>query len=132
MKLRIRDNSLRLRLTQGEVAQLRDEGLVAAKTGFPGGRDFGYIVESSPARVRPGAEFENGKIRVRLPEAVVREWADSDAVTISDELLLDGGDRLVLLVEKDFACLAPRAGEDESDMFPHPEAGRGHGAGDGC
>jgi hypothetical protein len=34
---------------------------------------------------------------------------------------------LKILVEKDFACLAPREGEDESDMFPHPKA-----ATDGC
>ncbi|MDX1499975.1 MAG: hypothetical protein R3176_08765 [Woeseiaceae bacterium] len=132
MKLRIRDNTLRLRLTQGEVAQLRDEGRVAAKTVFPGGREFGYVIESSPARVRPGADFENGTVRVRLPEAAVRDWADSDMVTIRDELALDEGGGLVLLVEKDFACLAPRPGEDESDMFPHPEAGRGHGPGDAC
>ena len=26
-----------------------------------------------------------------------------------------------ILVEKDFQCLAPREGEDESDMFPHPD-----------
>jgi hypothetical protein len=29
---------------------------------------------------------------------------------------------LNILVEKDFACLAPRAGEDERDMYPHPNA----------
>jgi hypothetical protein len=32
---------------------------------------------------------------------------------------------LGILVEKDFACLAPREGEDESDMYPHPEAKQG-------
>ena len=37
----------------------------------------------------------------------------------------DNGDVLSILVEKDFACLAPREGEDESDMFPHPGAEQG-------
>ncbi len=39
------------------------------------------------------------------------------------EQLLDDGSMLDILVEKDFACLTKREGEDESDMYPHPEAG---------
>ena len=39
------------------------------------------------------------------------------------ELALEDGDSLKILVEKDFACLVAREGEDESDMFPHPAAG---------
>ncbi len=37
---------------------------------------------------------------------------------------VDDGDSLKILVEKDFACLAPREGEDESDMYPHPLEGQ--------
>ena len=37
---------------------------------------------------------------------------------------LDDGDLLKILVEKDFACLAPREGEDETDMYPHPQEGQ--------
>ncbi len=122
MKLRIRDNSLRLRLTRGEVDLLRDEGIIAARTEFPGGRHFEYVVESSPASVKPGAFLSASVITVRLPEAVVRAWANSEQVSISDEMLLDDGEKLGILVEKDFACLAPREGEDESDMFPNPLA----------
>ena len=123
MKLRIRDNSVRLRLTRGEVATLRDTGVVTGRTTFPGGRHFGYSVESSPASVKPGAYFSESVITVRLPESVVRAWAGSEQVSICDDQLLDDGDRLSILVEKDFACLAPRDGEDESDMYPNPASG---------
>ena len=123
MKLRIRDNSIRLRLERGEVDRLRDTGVVAAKTGFPGGREFGYVVESSPASVTLGAELSEGTVTVRLPESTVLAWADSEQVSIVGEQQLAAGDTLAILVEKDFACLAPREGEDESDMFPHPDAG---------
>ena len=119
MKLRIRDNSVRLRLTRGEVDQLRDTGLVNARTEFPGGRDFQYIVESSPASVKPGAFLSECVITVRLPETTVLAWANSEQVSIKGEQLLDDA-KLAILVEKDFVCLAPREGEDESDMFPHP------------
>ena len=122
MKLRIRDNSIRLRLSRGEVDILRDSGLVAARTGFPGGRDFQYVVEGSPASVNPGAFFSDNVVTVRLPETAVLAWANSEQVSIVGEQRLDDGEPLSILVEKDFACLAPRDGEDESDMFSHPEA----------
>ncbi len=122
MKLRIRDNSVRLRLTRGEVETLRQEGLVSARTGFPGGRDFQYVLESSPASVSLGAFLSDNVLTVRLPETTVLAWAATDQVSIEGEQLLNDGDKTTILVEKDFVCLAPREGEDESDMFPHPQA----------
>ena len=122
MKLRIRDNSIRLRLTRGEVDSLQAEGLVSARTGFPGGRSFSYLVESSPASVKLAAYFSDNIVTVRIPETAVLAWATSEQISIGGEQLLDDGETLSILVEKDFACLAPREGEDEADMYPHPEA----------
>jgi len=122
VKLRIRDNSVRLRLTRGEVETLRQEGMVSAKTGFPGGRDFQYVLESSPASVSPGAFLSDNVMTVRLPETTVLAWAASNQVSIEGEQLLNDGEKTIILVEKDFVCLTPREGEDESDMFPHPQA----------
>ena len=127
MKLRIRDNSVRLRLTRGEVDSLRDDGRVTARTGFPGGREFQYVVESSPASVSPGASFSDNIVTVRLPESTVLSWANSEQVSINGDQLLNDGDKLTILVEKDFSCLAPLEGEDEADMFPHPENESGEG-----
>ena len=123
MKLRIRDNSIRLRLERGEVDELRDAGSVAAKTGFAGGGELGYVVSSSSSSETPEAMLSDSTITVRLPESTVLAWADSEQVSIVGEQQLAEGDTLGILVEKDFACLAPREGEDESDMFPHPDAG---------
>ena len=125
MKLRIRDNSVRLRLARGEVETLRQEGVVKCRTGFPGGRAFRYELESSPAVVSPGAFLSDSILTVRLPEAAVLAWATTDQVSIRGEQLLQDGEKTIILVEKDFQCLAPREGEDESDMYPHPQAGDG-------
>ena len=122
MKFRIKDNSVRLRLTRGEVDVVRQRGIVEAKTGFPGGRELKYRVESSPASVSPAAFFSDNTVTVRLPEAAVLAWATTEQVSMRSEQVLDDGAVLQILVEKDFACLAPREGEDESDMFPHPRA----------
>jgi hypothetical protein len=59
---------------------------------------------------------------VRLPETTVLAWANSEQVSISGEQVLADGDQLKILVEKDFVCLTNREDEDESDMYPHPEA----------
>ncbi len=124
MKLSIRDNSIRLRLSQSEVETIRVDGIVGGRTVFAGNAKLVYCLESSPACVDPVAQFINGELSVRLPESTVLKWADSDMVSIAAQQLLDDGSELSILVEKDFACLSPRAGEDESDLFPHPEQGQ--------
>ena len=45
-------------------------------------------------------------------------------VSIAVDEMLNDGNSLKILVDKDFACLAPREGEDESDMIPHPLEGQ--------
>lgn len=124
MKLRIRDNSIRLRLSQTEVGTIRSDGIVGGKIVFAAGSSLIYCVESSPACVDPVAQFANSELLVRLPESTVVDWADSDEISIAARQLLDDGSHLDILVEKDFACLTPREGEDESDLFPHPEDGK--------
>ena len=123
MKLRVRDNSIRLRLTQSEVDLVRADGLVRGSVPFAGSYSFDYVLESSPATVKPEAHISNNVLTVRVPETEIHSWADSEEVSISARQILDGGDHLSILVEKDFACLAPREGEDETDMYPHPKVG---------
>ena len=103
---------------------MRESGIVAATTGFPGGRSFQYRVESSPASVNPAAFFSDNAMTVRLPESAVLAWATTERVSLPGEQVLDDGAILKILVEKDFVCLTGRDDEDESDMFPHPDAGR--------
>lgn len=122
MKLRIRDNSVRLRLERSEVDTLRDHKRVAASTQFAATTEFTYAIESDATCGSPTAEFVANTIVVRLPAAAIAEWADSEQVSIAGEQVAAGDKTLSILVEKDFACLAPRDGEDESDMFPHPQA----------
>lgn len=113
MKLRIRGNSLRLRLSQREVAQLSQEGRVEDAISF-GPSKLTYVLASSDVD-RVGATYEANRIVVTLPKRRAEEWASTDEVGIESK-----GD-LHVLVEKDWSCLKPREGEDDSDAFPHPE-----------
>ncbi len=119
MKLRIRGDSIRLRLTQSEVKQLADAGRVEESTHFGPDERFTYaIVTSGNAHVE--AKLEARTIEVSVPAATARAWATSDSVGIEGSRDLGDGKALRILVEKDFACLTERPHEDDADAFPNP------------
>jgi hypothetical protein len=120
MKLRIRDNSIRLRLTRTEVDTVSAEGLVKSRVSMAGGGGLAYVLESSAKVAKASARFSGDALTVLLPESEVKQWASTEQVSIAADEMLDDDDVLQILVEKDFSCLAPREGEDESDMFPNP------------
>jgi hypothetical protein len=119
MKLRIKGDSLRLRLTRGEVAGLRDDGRVEATIRFGLGSQLTYaLVAANVPAVQAG--FAHGTITVQVPKATVRQWADSEQVGFEAAQDLGNGETLRLLIEKDFACLTVRVGEDDADAFANP------------
>lgn len=118
MKLRIKGDSVRLRLTRSEVETFSAAGSVCDALAFgDSGRRFVYLLESSPDAVEITATFDGGVIRVLVPATMAADWAGTEKVGI------ESSDDHVprILVEKDFVCLAPRRGEDETDMFPNPQ-----------
>ncbi len=117
MKLRIRDNSLLLRLGRSEVDTLHRDGVVAAEIAFPGGRRLRYAIESSPAVVNPAAFLSEGQITVRVPENQVLAWATSEQVSMRGDQRLDDGETLEILVEKDVACPARADDVDAADRY---------------
>ncbi len=127
MKLRIKGNSLRLRLTQGEVRQLDQQGQVEDYIHFGPSREqaIGYTVESSEREPKVRAIFSENKIRVLLPFGQAREFVETDQVGLEEtqEIAAPGDSprELRLIIEKDFQCLKPRFDEDESDHYPNPQ-----------
>jgi hypothetical protein len=121
MKLRIHENSLRLRLTQKEVAQLRLSGRVDAATCFAPDRMLSYSVETVPDADRVSAVFDEKAIRVGIPPVIANQWIDSDTVSIHASQPTGGALELQLLIEKDFQCLH-RTADQEPDAYPNPLA----------
>ena len=112
MKLRIRDNTLRIRLTKSEVNALSENGRLMSKTEFVG-QDFVYGIEARE-QSELTVTYENGTIWVGMPSSFIQEWVNTDRVTF------EGKDqRIELLLEKDFVCL-DRPEEDQSDNYPNP------------
>jgi hypothetical protein len=124
MKLRIKGPTLRLRLTRGEIGALAQQGVVEERVPFAANVQLIYRLRRDPAAREISASYLNGVVEIRIPEGTAREWCTSDLVTLAHEQPLPEG-VLQITLEKDFACLTPRAAEDESDNFPHPEARHG-------
>ena len=124
MKLRIRGDSLRLRLSQGDVQRLGTHGRVESATHFapgPEGR-LGIELVVDLHAVVVAAELEPRCIRVRLPTDLARVLTDTEEVGVRAEQDAGEGTKLVILIEKDFECVVAREGEPESDGFPNPRA----------
>lgn len=119
MKLRIQGDSIRLRLTQSEVAHFAADGYVEATTCFGPGRTLTYALQSADAE-ELGAAFGDDTLAVFVPRAWATSWAASEQVGFDGRQEVGEGRSLALLVEKDFECLHKRPEED--DAFPHPLA----------
>jgi hypothetical protein len=118
MKLRLRGNSLRLRLTQSELKEVAERGSVADAVAFGPRTKLTYRLEvSADGALR--ASFTEHEIRVLLPRPALERWLAPAEVGVRAEQPLGGGEMLSILVEKDFQCLAPGE-ENQSDFFPNP------------
>jgi hypothetical protein len=122
VKLRIKGDSLRLRLTRGEVQQLADSGRVEEHVHITPERELVYRLQRAPQAATLGASFDNSVVEIQVPDAVAREWCASDLVTL-EHVQAHGEVCLRIVVEKDYACPTPRQDEDESDNFAHPNDG---------
>lgn len=124
MKLRIQDNSIRLRLTRGEAAKLgageRVEGTI--RFALAPSAALTYAVETSPLCNQVQATGSDREIRVTLPADLARTWANTDQVSIEDRQPIGPDAFLSILVEKDFRCLHTPSAEQgtDSDNFPNP------------
>ncbi len=126
MKLRIRGNSIRLRLGQSEIAQLVKEGGVHASiqfSAFPK-TQLSYAVVTSPGEKEITARLADSEIRVTVPDGLAQGWAHSEQVGLKHRQQIGGEASLTILIEKDFRCLEPRSDEDQSDSFKNPFEGK--------
>ncbi|MEP6925484.1 MAG: hypothetical protein ABI954_13535 [Pyrinomonadaceae bacterium] len=119
MKLRIRGNSIRLRLSRGEVAQFGTTGEITEKTVF-GQSNLIYTLRTSSEAKELSANFADNEIIVTLPDKLARDWVESNEVGIEAEQIISSSEILKISVEKDFVCLDRPGDVDNEDAYPHP------------
>ncbi len=121
MKIRIKGNSIRLRLTKSEVATFGESGVLAETTQMIGG-EFVYTLRSSSNIENLSAEWKSpNQIQFLMPVHMAQEWTTTDNIGYQHALQLPNGAELFLLIEKDFVCL-DNTFEDQSDNYPNPNA----------
>jgi len=125
MKLRIRGNSLRLRLMRGEVERFGETGRVTEtiRFGVSPREQLTYSLEASSDAKAIGAHFADNQITVTIPDTMARNWVDSDLITLDSNQPLETDapeSVLKILIEKDFVCLDRKDDPDNADAFPHP------------
>jgi hypothetical protein len=112
MKIRIKGNSLRYRLTKTDVAAFAANGCIEESIDF-GSQALTYALQKTGFN-NLSVIFENNKITLFMPEAMINEWVLTQKVGFEYR-----DAELFLLVEKDFKCLDDVA-EDQSDHYPNP------------
>jgi hypothetical protein len=118
MKIRIKGNSLRFRLTRSEVDQFVLTGCVEEKVNF--GNSIFYYSLTKSAQDQLYASYKDNKITLYFPLSFISQWADSAQTGFEYNMEVEGSETpLYLLVEKDFTCL-DKTNEDQSDNYPNP------------
>ncbi len=119
MKIRIRGNSMRIRLSRTEVDNFGKDGYVEEQTNF-GTSVFTYALERKAGINALAADFANGKMTMLVPEAMAIEWTTTETVGYNNNMDLGNGEQLFLLLEKDFKCIDSSVMEDQSDNYENP------------
>lgn len=122
MKLRIKGNTLRLRMLKSEVERLAHAGVVSDEIRF--GVDTDQALKYSVA-ITDGvdvvtAQFNDNQILIMVPESDGLDWSMTDRVSIEAEQDVGGDAELSILIEKDFECVGRPDDPDKADAFPNP------------
>lgn len=111
MKVRIKGNSLRYRLSMSDLARFGRDGYIEEVIDF-GKTQLAYALQKGPTLALE-CEFTGNKIIVFMPYNWSDEWVKTDRVGF------DQKGPLCLLIEKDFQCI-DNVAEDQSDNYPNP------------
>ena len=118
MKIRIRENSVRYRLTKSEVEAFCREGYFEQKTHFES-KTFTYALKARSDIDELYADFRKDTISLFLNDVLAVNWDKEERVGFSGTMETKNGHCISLLLEKDFICMDETL-EDQSDNYPNP------------
>jgi len=123
MKLRITPDSLRLRVSQSDLARFIQSGRIEETIQFSAddSAKLTYAMELSEDQCDIAVRYQTQQITLLISNRVARHWERADRVGIYGTVKLRERE-LQLIVEKDFACL-DGSDKDNLDTFPNPKEG---------
>ncbi len=119
MKIRIKENTVRLRLSKPDIDRFGKDGYLEEKTEFPGST-FTYAIQKLFDGKNLDASFTDKKLTLFVPHKIQEEWISTDVTGLSHQLPVGENKTLFLLIEKDFQCIDGAATEDQTEYFNNP------------
>jgi len=125
MKLRLKENSLRLRVTRSELAHLQARQRIQEAVLFPTDNRarLSYALEVGSHSEPVHVAFASQQIVVSVSQDQFMSWSNEDQVGIYASLHVTESTDLDVAIEKDFACL-DLSDQDNQDTFANPMAGK--------
>ncbi|RZU39102.1 DUF7009 family protein [Edaphobacter modestus] len=125
MKLRLKGNSLRLRVTRSELTSLQAGKRIQESVLFPADppASLGYVLGIGSHNQPVHVVLASQQIVVSLSQDQLVSWSGEHQVGIYASLPVAEGTVLEVAIEKDFACL-DLSDEDNTDTFANPMAGK--------
>ncbi len=115
MKVRLIDNSIRLRLRKSEIASLTNNEAISTCLRF-----IDSAQQHIQYRLTTGTQWllhlDNNTLHITMPTQIAQQFSNSDMVSCEG---VHGS--INLLIEKDFTCLIPRPNENPNDYYPNPK-----------
>jgi hypothetical protein len=123
MKLRIKGNSLRLRVSRPELARFLDGERIEETIHFTRAPEASltYALESAVQVAPVRVQYESQIVKVIVSEDQASIWGAESQVGVYSSLDIGATGSLEVIVEKDFACL-DRSDEENGDSFANPQA----------
>lgn len=122
MKIRMKENSLRLRVARSEIVRLLKDGLIRETIRFAASPEasFTWTLETgTPENAATTVRYTPGHVAVVVAPAEMQLWQQEDQVGIYTRMDASGKEPLEVIVEKDFACL-DGSDSDNTDTFANP------------
>ena len=118
MKIRIKANAIRIRLTRSEVEKLANTGYLEEQTLFANNK-FVYALQIIDNGNELSATLDANKITMFVSKALIKDWPENNIVGFNTRMPITENESLYLLLEKDFVCL-DETKEDQSDNYENP------------
>jgi len=123
MKLRIKGNTIRLRIAVSEAEKLRAGDPLQEIVRFApaDGAFLAYALIPSDVTA-PAVRYAAQEVSVLIPRATITQWAAGNDVGIYADIDIAPHGTLGVAIEKDFACLDLSDAEN-ADTFANPAMG---------
>lgn len=103
MKLRLQENSIRLRLSPNEISRLRESQIISEKIQFNQSQYLIYTLRLSSETKDISVDFAGKEIIAAIPFDTARDWTETNLTGLEHEHVIDENTTLKITIEKDFA-----------------------------